>query len=55
MKILFVSSGNTKFGISPFIKSQGESLIKEGANVQYFKVKGKGYKAYLKAINRINF
>ena len=53
MKILFVSSGNTKFGISPFVKSQGESLIKEGVNVQYFKVKGKGYKAYFKAIKEL--
>ena len=50
MKILFVSSGNTKFGISPFVKSQGESIKKQGADVQYFLVKGKGFMAYLNAI-----
>jgi len=33
MKVLFVSSGNSKNGISPFIKDQSESLIKNGIEV----------------------
>jgi len=49
MKVLFVSSGNNKFGVSPIIKNQGESLKKEGIEVEYFTIKGKGVKGYLKA------
>jgi teichuronic acid biosynthesis glycosyltransferase TuaC len=49
MRVLFVSSGNSKnFEISPFIKSQGESLVKAGVEVQYFSVKGKGIWGYIK-------
>lgn len=47
MKILFVSSGNSKFGISPLIKSQGESLIKNKIEIQYFLIKGRGLINYL--------
>lgn len=47
MKVLFVSSGNSRFGIIPFIKSQGESLIKNGIDVEFFSIKGKGYLGYL--------
>lgn len=50
MKVLFISSGNAKDGISPIIKNQGESLIKEGVDVQYFTIKGKGLFSYLKHI-----
>lgn len=50
MKVLFVSSGNAEHGISPFIKSQGDSLIKEGLNLSYYIIKGKGLKGYLKNI-----
>jgi len=50
MKILFVSSGNSKEGISPIIKNQGESLIKWGAKVTFFTIKGKGVIGYLKNI-----
>jgi glycosyltransferase involved in cell wall biosynthesis len=49
MKVLFVSSGNNKkFPIAPFIKSQGDSLIKQGIVVEYFTIKGKGIAGYLK-------
>lgn len=50
MRVLFVSSGNSNAGIIPFIKSQGESLIEEGVDLEYFTIKGKGVKGYLKNI-----
>jgi glycosyltransferase involved in cell wall biosynthesis len=40
MKVLFVCSGNSKFGISPIVKNQGESLIKNGIDLEYFTIKG---------------
>lgn len=48
MKVLFVCSGNSHYGIIPFIKAQGESLKKEGVDLEYYLVKGKGFKGYLK-------
>jgi hypothetical protein len=50
MKVLFVSSGNSEFGISPIIKNQGESLKQNGIDLDYFTIKGKGIKGYLKNI-----
>ena len=50
MKVLFVSSGNSKFGISPIIKNQGESLLKAGIDVSYYLIKGKGFRGYIKNI-----
>ena len=50
MKVLFVSSGNSINGISPIIKNQGESLIRQGVDLTYFIIKGKGIKGYLKNI-----
>lgn len=50
LKVVFVSSGNSKnFEITPFIKSQGESLRQNNVDVDYFLVKGKGIKGYWKA------
>ena len=63
MHILFVSSGN-KFGSlpTPLVEYQGESLKKNGVDITYFLVKGKGWKGYFKNIfllrkylNRHNF
>ncbi len=54
MKVLFVSSGNSEFGISPFIKEQGESLEKAGINIDYFLIKGHGLFGYLKNLPRLN-
>jgi len=48
MKVLFVSSGNSKPGISPIVKSQGDSLVKKNVNLDYFLIKGKGVIGYLK-------
>ncbi|HTE28568.1 glycosyltransferase family 4 protein [Flavitalea sp.] len=54
MKVLFVCSGNNKkLGIAPFIKQQGESLIKKGIDVDYFPIVGKGIFGYLKAAIRL--
>ncbi len=50
MNILFVSSGNKKQGISPIIKKQGESISKKNHNIEYFTIKGKGIKGYLKSV-----
>jgi glycosyltransferase involved in cell wall biosynthesis len=40
MKVLFVCSGNSRFGISPVVKSQGESLRNNGIDIEYFAFKG---------------
>jgi len=53
MKILFVSSGNSIGGISPIIKSQGESLKKEGVDIDFFTIKSKGFKGYFKGISTL--
>lgn len=50
MKVLFVSSGNTQYGISPIVKNQGESLTDAGCQIEYFTIKSKGVWGYLKAI-----
>ena len=54
MKVLFVSSGNNKFGISPIVKAQGESLKKGEFEVEYFTLVGKGYRGYICNILRLS-
>lgn len=50
MKVLFVSSGNNKsFDIVPFIKEQGESLRRQGIDIGYYPIVGKGLLGYIKA------
>ena len=54
MKVLFVSSGNSDFfDISPFIKSQGDSLSRIGIEMDYFTIKGKGLSGYRNNISRL--
>lgn len=54
MKVLFISSGNSKHHVvSPFIKSQGDSLQKKNVEVTYFTVDGKGAKNYLKSVGKL--
>jgi len=53
MNILFISSGNNKFGLSPIVKAQGDSLKKAGIEIEYFTVAGKGYSGYLRNILRL--
>lgn len=49
-KVLFVGSGNTPDGISIIVKNQGESLRRMGVDVDYFAIKGRGLKGYLRNI-----
>lgn len=49
MKILFVSSGHKGF-INPIIKNQGDSLIRAAVELDYYMVKGRGWKSYVKNI-----
>lgn len=54
MKVLFVCSGNSKFyDVAPFIRSQGDSLEKEGIQITYFSVLGRGAMNYLKNVSRL--
>ncbi|MCP5104680.1 MAG: glycosyltransferase [bacterium] len=54
MNILFVCSGKNTVGrISPFIKSQGDSLAARGITVDYFLIKGRGLMGYLSAVPRL--
>lgn len=50
MKVLFVSSGNAKEGISLIIRNQGKSLLSQNVDVEYFAINGKSIKSYLKHI-----
>lgn len=50
MRVLFVCSGNVAgFEIVPFIKEQGEALRRQGMEVDYYPIIGKGIMGYLKA------
>lgn len=53
MKVLFVSSGNTKKGISPIIENQSKSLQINGVEVTHFTIYGKGLKGYLSNILKL--
>jgi len=53
MKVLFVCSGNSKEGITPIVKSQGESLRRNGIDLDYFTIRGKGVIGYLKNISKL--
>lgn len=50
IKILFISSGNSKEGISPIIRNQGKSIEKCGYQVSYYAIKGRGILGYLRNI-----
>jgi len=50
MKVLFVIGKKKGYNVSPFIISQGESLKKNGVEIDYFIYKGTGLLNYLKAI-----
>lgn len=47
MRVLFVSGGNSKTGISQLVRAQGESLARMGVDVDHYPVIGKGVKGYL--------
>lgn len=52
MKVIFVASGNKKGGsnVSAFVRSQYDSLEKEGLEMRLFPVVGHGVMGYLKAV-----
>lgn len=50
MKVVFISSGNSKNGISALVKKQGESLQRAGIDVEFFKIKGKWFQGYFRNI-----
>lgn len=50
IKVLFVSSGNNRYGLGTVVKAQGEALINKGIQVDYFRIKGKGVIGYLLAV-----
>lgn len=52
LKVLFVTSGNSKYhqNMPAFIQTQAESLIKLGVNLEFYQIKGKGIRGYLKSI-----
>lgn len=52
MRVLFVSSGNTG-DIGVLVKNQAVSLIKEGIEIDFFLIKGRGVLGYLKNIRGI--
>ena len=55
MKVIFVASGNKSVGtVSPFVRSQYESLRRGGLDMLLFPVKGKGWKSYAKAIVQLH-
>tara|TARA_B100001287_G_scaffold272059_1_gene273222 strand:- start:2912 stop:3832 length:921 start_codon:yes stop_codon:yes gene_type:complete len=47
VRILIIASGNSS-QISPFVKEQAESLVKQGLSVDFFLIKGKGLFGYLR-------
>ena len=49
MKVLFVSSGN-KGSVSPVVKNQGDALAAAGVEIEYFLIRGKGIRGYMRNI-----
>lgn len=49
MKVLFVASGNHG-AVSPVVGNQAEALISEGVEIEWYLLKGKGFKGYLKNV-----
>lgn len=49
MKILFIVSGNHG-AVSPVVKNQGDALVEAGADVEYYLVKGKGFRGYMRNV-----
>lgn len=49
MKVLFIASGNHG-AVSPVVGNQAEALISEGVELEWYLLKGKGIKGYLKNV-----
>lgn len=53
MRVLFISSGNSKRDISPIINNQGKSLNDLGVNVYYYTITHKGLFGYLRHVFKL--
>lgn len=49
MKVLFIASGNHG-AVSPVVGNQAEALMSEGVEIEWYLLKGKGIKGYLKNV-----
>lgn len=49
MKVLFIASGNHG-AVSPVVGNQAEALMSEGVEIEWYLIKGKGLKGYLKNV-----
>ncbi len=49
MKVLFIASGNHG-AVSPVVGNQAEALMSEGVELEWYLLKGKGFKGYLKNV-----
>ena len=49
MKVLFIASGNHG-AVSPVVGNQAEALLSEGVELEWYLLKGKGIKGYLKNV-----
>jgi teichuronic acid biosynthesis glycosyltransferase TuaC len=50
MKILFITSYRKGKGISPFVKTQADSLLEKGVKIYWFSIIGEGLSGYVKSI-----
>lgn len=53
MRVLFVCSGNSRTGVGPVVKNQGDSLEKQGVALEYFPIIGRGQWGYMKNIKKL--
>lgn len=53
MKVLFISAGSEDGGPKVVVRNQGESLIRKGAEVIFFCVRGKGIYNYIRSVSRL--
>lgn len=53
MKVLFIASGNHG-AVSPVVGNQAEALMSEGIEIEWYLLKGKGLKGYLKNVQPLS-
>lgn len=50
MRVLIVSSGNSKAGISPFVYEQSQALVRNGCVVEHYLIKRRGFVGYYQSL-----
>ena len=50
LKVLFIASAN-KGAMTPVVINQAEALIAEGVQVDFFEIRGKGFRGYMRNVN----